>query len=179
MISSKHISKIAWVLISVILILCVLSMVFSNKLFPEADKAVYGIEYESNLFDTDSVADINIIMDEESWREMLENAIQETYFRCDVSVNGQMFYNVGIRPKGNTSLSSIAHDPDNNRYSFKLEFDRFVDGQSCFGLDKLILNNSYADNTYMKEAIVYDMFQYLDADASLYNYAKISVKKGL
>ena len=50
-----------------------------------------------------------------------------------------------------------------------------MDGQSCFGLDKLILNNNYADATNMKEALIYDMYQYLGADASLYNYAKISV----
>ena len=80
-----------------------------------------------------------------------------------------------IRPKGNTSLTSIASDPTTDRYSFKLEFDHYVDGQTCFGLDKLILNNNYADATNMKEALIYDMHQYLGADASLYNYAKISV----
>ena len=37
----------------------------------------------------------------------------------------------------------------------------------------LILNNNYADATNMKEAIVYDMYRYLEADASLYNYAEI------
>ena len=50
-----------------------------------------------------------------------------------------------------------------------------MDGQTCFGLDKLILNNNYADATNMKEALIYDMYQYLGADASLYNYAEISV----
>lgn len=80
-----------------------------------------------------------------------------------------------IRPKGNTSLTSIASDPTTDRYSFKLEFDHYVDGQTCFGLDKLILNNNYTDATNMKEALIYDMHQYLGADASLYNYAKLSV----
>ena len=80
-----------------------------------------------------------------------------------------------IRPKGNTSLTSIANDPTTDRYSFKLEFDYYVDGQTCFSLDKLILNNNYADATNMKEALIYDMYQYLGADDSLYNYAKLSV----
>lgn len=84
-------------------------------------------------------------------------------------------YRVAIRPKGNTSLTSIASDPTTDRYSFKLEFDHYVDGQTYFGLDKLILNNNYADATNMKEALIYDMYQYLGADASLYNYAKLSV----
>ena len=52
-----------------------------------------------------------------------------------------------------TSLSSIASDPDTDRYSFKLEFDHYIKGQTCYGLDKLILNNNYADATNMKEAV--------------------------
>ena len=76
-------------------------------------------------------------------------------------INGQTLYNVGIRPKGNTSLSAIAMNPETDRFSLKLEFDHYVEGQTCFGLDKLILNNNYADTTNMKEAVVYDMYQYL------------------
>ncbi|MGN1143807.1 MAG: CotH kinase family protein, partial [Anaerovoracaceae bacterium] len=37
------------------------------------------------------------------------------------------------------------------------------------------LNNNYSDATLMKEALCYDMFQFLGADASLYNYASFSV----
>lgn len=133
------------------------------------------MEYETKLFDTDQIMDIDILMDEDDWNDMLENAISEVYYSCDVVINGKKFYSVGIRPKGNTSLSSIASDPDTDRYSFKLEFDHYIEGQTCYGLDKLILNNNYADATNMKEAVVYDMYQYLDVDASLYNYAKICV----
>jgi len=175
MLSSKHISKITIALISAALILCILAMTFYDKLLPVVNTSGYSMEYEDKLFNTSEVLDIDIVMDNAKWNEMLENATQEVYYECDVIINGTTFKQVGIRPKGNTSLSSIANDPNNNRYSFKLEFDQFAPGQTCFGLDKLVLNNSYADTTNMKEAIVYDMFQYLDTDASLYNYAKISV----
>ena len=175
MLSSKHISKIAIVLMAIVLVLCFLAMGFYDKLAPLLGNTSYAMEYEEVLFDTSQIIDIDIIMEDDKWQEMLENASEEKYYECDVIINGTTFKQVGIRPKGNTSLSSIAKDPDNNRYSFKLEFDQFVDGQTCFGLDKLILNNNYADATNMKEAIVYDMYQYLDAEASLYNYAKISV----
>ena len=46
------------------------------------------------------------------------------------------------------------------------------DTSSVLGVN---LNNNYADATNMKEALIYDMYQYLGADASLYNYAKLSV----
>ena len=175
MVTNKYITKIASVIMAAAVILCLLACAFSQKL-----QAVYGnnavaMEYESKLFDTDQIMDIDILMDEDDWNDMLENAISEEYYSCDVVVNGKTFYSVGIRPKGNTSLSSIVNDPDTDRYSFKLEFDHYIEGQACYGLDKLILNNNYADATNMKEAIVYDMYQYLGVDASLYNYAKISV----
>ena len=175
MISNKNINKLTIILVSASLVLCILAMSFYDKLMPVMNNTGYAMEYEEALFDTSRVLEVDIIMDDAKWNEMLQNARQETYYECDVVINGTTFYNVGIRPKGNTSLSSIASDPDNDRYSFKLEFDQFVDGQTCFGLDKLILNNNYADTTNMKEALIYDMFGYLDADASLYNYAPISV----
>ncbi|MBP1580080.1 MAG: CotH kinase family protein [Oscillospiraceae bacterium] len=133
------------------------------------------MEYETALFDHSRIISVNIIMDPDDWQDMLDNAASEEYYKCDAVVNGTAFYNVGIRPKGNTSLSSIVNDPTTDRYSFKLEFDKYVEGQTCFGLDKLVLNNNYADATNMKEAIAYDMFAYLGTDSSLYNYAQISV----
>lgn len=175
MIASKHITKFVAVVVAAAVVLCLAAMAFPDELAEAFGGAGILQEYESKLFDTGQIISIEIRMDSDDWQDMLDNAINEAYYQCDVVVNGTTFYRVGIRPKGNTSLSAIAMDTDNDRYSFKLEFDRFVDGQTCWGLDKLILNNNYADATNMKEAVVYDMYQYLDADASLYNYAKISV----
>ena len=174
MIASKHFSKIVAAVVIIALLLCGLAMAFGDKLQGYTASGI-TMEYETALFDTSEPIEINIKMSEEDWKDLLENALDEEYYSCDVVVNGTTFTNVGIRAKGNTSLSNIANDPDTDRYSLKLEFDHYVDGQTCFGLDKLILNNNYADATNMKEALVYDMYQYLGADASLYNYAKISV----
>lgn len=175
MIAHKNITKVIAVVMTLAVCLCLFAVAFSNEIITAAEDTGVSMEYETKLFNTQSIISVNIIMDEEDWNEMIENAMSEEYYQCDVEVNGKMFYQVAIRPKGNTSLSSIANDPTTDRYSFKLEFDHYVEGQTCFGLDKLILNNNYADATNMKEALIYDMYQYLGADASLYNYAKIDV----
>ena len=175
MIAHKHITKIIAVVMAVAVCICFCAVAFSRQIKAAVGDTGISMEYETALFDTDSVISVNILMDDADWNAMLENSTAEEYYQCDVEINGTTFYRVGIRPKGNTSLTSIASDPTTDRYSFKLEFDQYVDGQTCFGLDKLILNNNYADATNMKEALIYDMFQYLGADASLYNYAKISV----
>lgn len=171
----KHITRIISVVMALAVCLCLCMAVFSETVKTYAGSDGISMEYETALFDTETPLDINIVMDASDWEDMLSNAISEEYRECNVEINGTTFYRVGIRPKGNTSLSSIASDPTTDRYSFKLEFDKYVDGQTCFGLDKLVLNNNYADATNMKEALVYDLFKYVGADASLYNYAKINV----
>ena len=175
MVSSKHISKIIVILMSLTVIACLLAVGFQDKVMAMVGGPGVTMEYETRLFDTDEVMQVNISIDEDDWEDMLSNALSEEYYTCDVEINGLTVKNVAIRPKGNTSLTSIANDPDTDRYSLKLEFDHFVEGQTCYGLDKLILNNSYGDATNMKEAIVYDMYQFLGADASLYNYAEVYV----
>ena len=175
MLAHKHITKIIAVVMALAVCLCLCAAAFSGQIAAAMDDTGVSLAYETKLFDADSIMEVNIRMDEADWADMLENAAAEEYYQCDVEINGTTFYRVAIRPKGNTSLSAIASDPTTDRYSFKLEFDHYVDGQTCFGLDKLILNNNYADATNMKEALIYDMYRYLGADASLYNYAKISV----
>ena len=171
MITHRHTTKWIALVMAVAVCLCLAAVACPEQIKALAGETGVSMEYETALFNTDEVMQVNILMDSDDWDEMLENAMEEEYYSCNVEVNGKTFYNVGIRPKGNTSLSSIANDPTTDRYSFKLEFDHYVEGQTCYGLDKLILNNNYADATSMKEALIYDMFQYLGADASLYNYA--------
>lgn len=175
MISYKHIAKVIGVMMAAAVAFCVWLMFFRQETVETMGGVKVKMEYEEALFDTDELIQIDIQMEQDQWEEMLKNAMTEEYYSCDVLINDQKVCNVGIRPKGNTSLSAIAMNPDTDRFSFKMEFDHYVEGQTCYGLDKLILNNNYADATNMKEAVIYDMYQYLGVDASLYNYAKISV----
>lgn len=175
MIVHKHITKIAAALMILAVCLCLAATGYSHSLTRAVTVQSREMEYETKLFDTKAPIQVNILMDETEWEKMLKNATSKQYYPCDVQIQGQKFSQVGIRPKGNTSLSSIARDEDTDRYSLKLEFDQYTTGQTCFGLDKLILNSNYGDATNMKEALVYDMYQYLGADASLYNYAEVSV----
>ncbi len=159
----------------VLAIVFVLVMLVVSCLMPCFAEAAGGIEqqYESALFGTNLIT-VDIQMDADDWQDMLDNALSETYYAADVTINGQTFENVGIRPKGNTSLTQVASS-DSDRYSFKIEFDHYQDGQTCWGLDKLVLNNLISDATYLKEYFVYDMFAFLDMPASDYAMAEITV----
>ena len=166
--------KIVPVIAVVTLLACLFTMVF--MLCPQVlhiTPSYSQPDYEA-LFDPLSVMTVDITVDEEEWAEMLENAINEEYISCDISINGQDFSSVGIRPKGNTSLSTV-YSSDSDRYSFKLEFDHYIDGQTCLGLDKFVLNNIQSDSTYMKEYLSYDLMSQMGVPTPLYCFAQINV----
>ena len=142
-------------------------------------KGVLGIEgfvkeigYESKLFDNSKVHTIDIVM--EDWDSFIDSCQSEEYEICELTIDGEVYKNVGIRGKGNTSLSNVA-SMDSDRYSFKVEFDQYDDTKSYYGLDKLSLNNIIQDNTYMKDYLTYQMMDAFGVDAPLCSYVYITV----
>lgn len=130
-------------------------------------------EYATKIFGADIIS-IDIIVDEDEWQKMLDNAINEQYIMADVVVNGKKFSNIGIRPKGNSSLTQVARS-GSDRYSFRLQFDEYINGQTCFGLESFVLNNMLGDNTYMKEYISYDLMREIGVDAPYFGFADVKV----
>ncbi len=131
-----------------------------------AEDAVYA----QTLFDQSKPIEIDIQMDDETWNNMIATASSEEYSVCNLVVNGVLYENVAIRPKGNSSLASVS-SRGSERFSWRIKFDKYEKKRKCDGLDVLILNNGFQDPGQLKEAIAYDMYAFLGADASLYNYA--------
>lgn len=137
--------------------------------------------YEGNgqitdtVLDKNNVTEINIEIDENTWQELLTNATAEEYYSANVTINSETFYNVGLRTKGNSSLTNVARDENSDRYSLKIKFDKYVDGQTYNGIEKLALNNNYQDPTYMKEYLSYEIFSSLGVPTPEYSYASISI----
>lgn len=167
--TSKHIDKICCTVLAVALVLTVLFMNAGN-LGVQAVNAAVG--YASRLFNTSTVHTIDIVMGD--WDSFIDGCSDEEYADCTVIIDGKAFRNVAIRAKGNTSLTSV-ESYGNNRYSFKIEFDHYDDGNSYYGLDKLCLNNIIQDNTYMKDYLTYQLMREFGADAPLCSYSYITV----
>jgi len=164
----RHIDKIVFAAVA----LCIAGLMMLSFAAGAADTGV-DFSYEAGIFGKGLIS-VDITISEADYEDLLANALSETYYPCDVTIDGETVKSCGIRAKGNTSLSMVAQS-GSERYSFKLSFDEYVSGQSFLGLDKLILNNNYADATMMKEALTYDMFAFLGADCSLYSFAKVYV----
>lgn len=173
MISNKHFNII--VALFMVIALCFSSLIM---LLPKSSTSSTSIEqpdYITTIFNDDSVIEINIEMDEDSWQEMLDNAASEEYTAANITVNGTTYNNVAIRPKGNSSLSQLVTDDSTERYSFKIKFDKYVDGQTLDGLSKLVLNNNMSDTTSMKEYLSYKLLDSLGIPTPACSYAHITV----
>lgn len=163
----KNFDKICAVVLVVVLLLTGVCMAFGGK----ADGGT-TMGYEDKLFDTSSVHTINIVMDD--WDEFISNAQSEEYYTCTLEIDGETYKNVAIRGKGNTSLTKVAAY-GNDRYSFKVEFDRYDSSVTYHGLDKLCLNNIIQDNTYMKDYLCYRLMAEMGVASPLCSYVYVSV----
>ena len=128
--------------------------------------------YENRLFDNTRVHTIDIVMND--WDEFIANATSEEYYTAAMVIDGETYKNVGIRGKGNTSLSTVS-SLGSERYSFKIEFDQYDSSITYHGLDKLSLNNLIQDSTMMKDYLTYTMMNEFGAAAPLCSFVYITV----
>lgn len=130
--------------------------------------------YLDNLFAKGVVNEINIEISEEDWADLVENPLEENYYAVDVTINGETLSNVALRTKGNNTLTSVASS-DSDRYSFKIDFDYFNDGENYYGLKKLNLNNNYGDASYMREYISYRIMGEMGIPVPATSYTHITI----
>lgn len=169
MATHKYIDRVC---VAVILFAILITVIFMNSGSLGVIAVSAGAGYTNRLFDTSRVHTIDIVM--EDWEDFIGNCESEEYSQCAVVIDGEESRNVGIRAKGNTSLSNVSA-MGSERYSFKVEFDHYDSTQSYFGLDKLSLNNLIQDTTYMKDYLTYQMMGSFGVDAPLCSYAYLTV----
>ena len=131
-------------------------------------------EYTDKLFDASYVHTINIEIADEDWQDLVTNPLDETYYSCNITIDGETYKNIGLRTKGNSSLTQVAHS-DSDRYSFKIKFDKFDKEQDYYGLEKLSLNNIIQDATFMKDYLSYKLMGDFGVASPYVSYSYITI----
>ena len=130
-------------------------------------------EYEKRMFG-DEIITMDIQVDKNDWQDLLDNATTKEWISCDLIINGEVFSTVGIRTKGNSSLSQVTMS-NNDRYSLQFKLNKYVKGQTYYGLDTFCINNLMGDATYMKDYLSYEIMKYIGVKTPLINYASVAV----
>ena len=171
MLRSKNIDRICCLVIACTMLLAAGFTALAGAGVLESSRKT-SLTYAKHLLDQSTVHKIEITMD--GWDDFIDNCTDEKYRACAVTIDGEAQGTVGIRAKGNTSLSSMAQY-DNDRYSFKIEFDHYQKKKTYRGLDKLSLNNIIQDATYMKDYWSYTFMNQMGLASPLCSYTEIYV----
>lgn len=161
-----------------ILACVVLSLVFGARVWgetpPPAGDAGYA-EAGRVYFRDDELTQITVTMDPGDLAAMLANPYDETYRHCTVRiVNSQAdetVADVGIRPRGNTSLSAA-------KKSWKLKFNEFVPGRKVFGLEKLNLNGHQNDPSVVRGKLSWDVYNAFGVPSPRASMARLVINDG-
>jgi spore coat protein H len=91
-----------------------------------------------------------------------------TYVSGQITEGEAVLPNVGIRLKGMGSFRDLDEKP-----SFAVKFDEFVETQSYRGLKKLMFNNSAQDSTYLAELLATQLFEDAGVPAAHVTHARV------
>ncbi len=95
-----------------------------------------------------------------------------TYVPATLTADGQVVEKVGVRYKGNGTYmmsTNLLKRP------FKIDFDRYVDGQRFQGQAMIALGNSVADPTRLREVLSYALYRAAGVPAPRTAFAEITL----
>lgn len=105
------------------------------------------------------------------------------YVPVTVEFNDQTWWYVGMRYKGNSSLSSSYTDGV-HKYPFRLDFDHFdyiyseIDGQNFWGFEKMTFSSSYNDESHLADMMASEFFLQGGVEAAQASFCRVYIDTG-
>ncbi|MBO4327231.1 MAG: CotH kinase family protein [Clostridia bacterium] len=133
----------------------------------------FSANYQS-LFKGDSIMNIAITISDAYYAEILAAPEAEQFYSADVKIGTDTVSKIGFRTSGNTDLTEF-DEASQNRYSYKIKFDKYVEKQKYLKLDEMYLLNLKSDPSYMRAFIAYSVFRSIGGDSPLCTYASLTI----
>lgn len=149
--------RVPWSLVLLITVAC-----FCKEGFCE-DQRRPGEE----LFKSSQIPLFEIDIDEAAFRIL--NETNRTYVRGTFKGMGHVLEKVGFRLKGRSTFQPLDRKP-----SLTVKFNQFAD-QTYMGLTKIMLNNSVADESYLREYLANQLFREAGVPAPRTTHARVKL----
>lgn len=134
--------------------------------------------YAQAVFTRSVLHEVRITVEENGWYDSLQlyyNAALEgkkhRFLKVRTEIDGQAVENVGFRMKGKYSNYGFP----GVKKPFRLDFNKFNEGQNFQGLKKINLDNGAGDPSFLREYMAYDLFAYLGVPAPRASFAKVYI----
>ena len=134
-----------------------------------ADPNDTASKFWSSVYEENHIVQIHINASREAWKSMQPSRFEKkpggprvhfgnkfSYAKADITIDGKLFKNAGLRFKGNSSYRFAGRSL---KKPFKIDTNRFVKGQKLYGRTKINLSNAFLDSAFMKEKLGYDVYR--------------------
>lgn len=122
----------------------------SSMYFAEDEHILYtNGRVASGLYDEGVIREFHLWFSQpDFWQQLKDNYVSHTDLPATMVVEGDTFFNVGVRFKGQTSYMEAQNS---DKKSFNITMDYAIEGQNLEGYSTLNLNNAFEDASFMRE----------------------------
>lgn len=149
--------------------------VINEKTQGKARKGEYN-----RFFLKDDIQEVNITISEDNFSYIVQNARdKESAMATSVTIGGETVQYVGLKTKGCYTLEhTFVDNKGSDRFSFTINFGKYVDGQNFFGCKKISFNNFFFDKSMLKEYVSYMILQEMGLPTPQFGLAKVYINGG-
>ena len=122
------------------------------------------------IFDQSQVRKVQVELTQANWNTMMANPGEKLMVQADAVVFGERMEQVGISPKGNSTLWFPG-----DKKPFKLDFNAYMPEQEYRNLKMLIFHNNFGDPSMLREKMAYDMMQFAGVPGGFTAYVELWV----
>jgi spore coat protein H len=128
--------------------------------------AASSVDYWS-VFDDRRIGKIELRVTQSSWERMMANPMEKLMVPADALILGEEIKDVGISPKGNSTIGFTAKIP------LKIDFNAYHPEQEFHNLKMLLLHNNFGDPSLLREKMAYDMMRFAGVNAGYTSYVEV------
>jgi spore coat protein CotH len=120
------------------------------------------------IFDQNRLHEVRIVIDPADWKALRDNFLSNQYYSANISIDGEVVEQVGIRSRGSGSRSG-------QKPGLKVDFNKYVKGQEFHGYKSVVLDNLTQDESLLRERMAYSVFEAMGIAAPQNAHARLTV----
>ena len=120
------------------------------------------------IFSQGTLHEFRIVMDPADWKSLRDNFRGNQYYAANISVDGEVLQQVGIRSRGKGSRSG-------EKPGLLIDTNKYVSNQEFHGLKKLVLDNVIQDASFLHEPLSYQVFEAMGIASPAISYTRLTV----
>jgi spore coat protein CotH len=122
----------------------------------------------ASMFDPAFLHQVQVTMSPGDWEALRENFRDNEYYAANVTIDGGLAEQVGVRSRGEGSRSGT-------KPALKLDFNKYVKGRRFQGQKSIAVKNLVQDDSMMRDYLAMTVFEAMGIAAPRYSFTRVTV----